>query len=62
MKRFTPPEQWQISSLETGAFAHLRELFKVNELTDWPAPQWFSPFLTAINENNIPLASGITSK
>jgi len=56
MKRFTPPEQWQVSSLQTGAFSHLRELFKVDELTNWPAPQWFSPFLKAINANNIAIS------
>ena len=57
MKRFTPPEQWQVSSLQTGAFSHLRELFKVDELTNWPAPQWFSPFLKAINANNIAITA-----
>ena len=27
--RFTPPEQFQATSLNTGAFAHLRQLFKI---------------------------------
>ncbi|ASM50063.1 hypothetical protein PESP_a2040 [Pseudoalteromonas espejiana DSM 9414] len=55
MKRFTPPEQWQVSSLNTGAFEHLRTLFEIEKQTDWPAPDWFSPYLTAINANNLPI-------
>ncbi|WP_372761099.1 DUF3025 domain-containing protein [Pseudoalteromonas sp.] len=56
MKRFTPPEEFQLSCLQTGAFAHLRTLFNLDTLTDWPSPEWFSPYLTAINCNNMPIS------
>ncbi|MBE0359266.1 MULTISPECIES: DUF3025 domain-containing protein [Pseudoalteromonas] len=55
MKRFTPPEQWQPSSLQSGAFLHLNTLFKIDEQISWPTPQWFAPYLNAINENNLPI-------
>ena len=55
MKRFTPPEQFQVTSLNTGAFAHLRQLFKIHQQTDWPEPAYFAPYLNAINANNLPV-------
>ena len=55
MKRFTPPEQWQPNCLKTGAFNHLNSLFKLNEQTQWPSPKWFTPYLNATNENNLPI-------
>ena len=55
MKRFTPPEQWQVSSLKSGAFEHLRTLFNIDKQTDWPTPDWFTVYLNAINANNLPI-------
>ena len=55
MKRFTPPEQFQSTSLNTGAFAHLRQLFKIDQQSDWPEPAYFAPYLNAINANNLPI-------
>lgn len=55
MKRFTPPEQWQPSSLNIGAFDDLNTLFKLNEQTHWPSPQYFKTYLNAVNENNLPI-------
>ena len=51
MKRFTPYEQWHSASLENGAFDHLNRLFLLNHLADWPACDWFKPFLGAKNAN-----------
>ncbi|MEM6984198.1 MAG: DUF3025 domain-containing protein, partial [Pseudomonadota bacterium] len=51
MKRFTPPEQFQVTSINGGAFEHLRQLFKIDQQTDWPEPAYFTPYLNAINAN-----------
>ncbi len=55
MKRFTPYEQWHPQLVSGGAFEHLNLLFNLNLQSDWPKCDWFSPFLTAVNENNRPI-------
>lgn len=56
MKRFTPPEEFQPSCLQSGAFEHLRTLFNIHEQNNWPLPSWFSPHLNAINANNLAIS------
>ncbi|MBQ4832449.1 DUF3025 domain-containing protein [Pseudoalteromonas sp. MMG010] len=55
MKRFTPLENFQTECLKIGAFSHLQRLFSIDKLTNWPSNQWFSQYLNAVNENNIPI-------
>jgi hypothetical protein len=53
MKRFTPPEEFQPNSLQTGAFSHLRTLFNIQHLGTWPSTNWFKAHLNAVNENGL---------
>lgn len=55
MKRFSPPEQWQTRCLQSGVFSDLRTIFKIDEQTHWPSPDWFIPYVNAINANNLPI-------
>ncbi|MFC3032050.1 DUF3025 domain-containing protein [Pseudoalteromonas fenneropenaei] len=47
MKRFTPPADWQPNVLQSGAFAHLNQLFQLSHEQAWPSPAWLNQFLTA---------------
>ena len=49
-----------MAGMETGVITlpvslPARQLFKIDQQTDWPEPAYFTPYLNAINANNLPI-------
>ncbi|NOU49237.1 DUF3025 domain-containing protein [Pseudoalteromonas sp. JBTF-M23] len=55
MKKFTPPEKFEPHRLAGGAFAHLNQIFKLNEQTDWPSFNWLNSLVDTQNHQAKPI-------